>query len=167
MDVFGHGVRPMKDKAEALDPYRDHLAIENHRCPHHWTEEISDAFLGWTLPFYYGCTNLGDYFPAGSFVEIDIDDFDATVATIRETISAHTDEVRIDLVAEARRLVLERDNLFAVIARIANGEGRPTQNDPKSIELLSRHALRKSSPILAASYGLQSLKRKWRFRKGA
>lgn len=166
LDIFGHGVRPMKDKAEALDPYRYHIAIENHRSAHHWTEKISDAFLGWTLPFYYGCTNLADYFPEGSFIEIDIDDFDKTLATIRETIAANSYEKRIELIAEARRLVLERYNLFAVLARLANGDGRPEPNHPKSNVILSRHALRKSSPLHAASYGLQALRRKWRFRKG-
>jgi hypothetical protein len=166
LEIFGHGVRPMKDKAESLDSYRYHLAIENHRCPHHWTEKISDAFLGWTLPFYYGCTNLGDYFPAGSFVGIDIDDFDATIATIRETIAANTYEERIGLIAEARMLVLERYNLFAVLARIAEGEGRPEPNHPKSHAMLSRHALRKSSVGNMMGYAFdrarRKLDRKWK-----
>jgi hypothetical protein len=32
MEVFGLGVRPIEDKAEALDCYKYHLAIENHRA---------------------------------------------------------------------------------------------------------------------------------------
>jgi hypothetical protein len=63
LDVFGHGVNPMNDKAEVLDPYRYHIAIENHIFPHHLTEKLPDAFLGYTLPFYHGCQNASDYFP--------------------------------------------------------------------------------------------------------
>lgn len=162
LDIFGHGVRPMKDKAEALDAYRYHIAIENHRCDHHWTEKVSDAFLGWTLPIYYGCTNLADYFPAGSFIEIDIDDFDKTLATIRETIAANTYAERIGLITEARRLVLDRYNLFAVLARIAEGDGRPEPNHPRSDIILSRHALRKSGIGNMIGYALDRVRRKLR-----
>lgn len=35
MDVFGRGATPMDDKADALAPYRYHLAVENHIAPHH------------------------------------------------------------------------------------------------------------------------------------
>ena len=76
LDVFGRGVRPIADKAEAVDPYRYHIAIENHICQHHWTEKLSDAFLGVSLPFYSGCPNAADYFPEESFIPIDIYDVD-------------------------------------------------------------------------------------------
>ena len=39
LDIFGHGVNPMNDKAEALDPYRFHIAVENHVYDHHLTEK--------------------------------------------------------------------------------------------------------------------------------
>jgi hypothetical protein len=167
MEIFGHGVRPMKDKAEALDPYRYHLAIENHRCAHHWTEKVSDAFLGWALPFYYGCTNLGEYFPEDSFIEIDLDDFDGSVSVIRAAIANREYEKRLEAIAEARRRVLTQYNLFAVLAGLAAGSCRPGPNHPASGVILSRHALRRSSPVHALSYALQSVRRKWRFRKGA
>ena len=63
MHVYGRGARALDDKADALDAYRYHVAIENYIGPHHWTEKLSDAFLGLTLPFYAGCPNATDYFP--------------------------------------------------------------------------------------------------------
>ena len=47
LDVFGHGVRDMDDKAEALSPYRYHVAVENHLGEHHITEKLPDCFLAW------------------------------------------------------------------------------------------------------------------------
>ena len=44
LDVFGRGVREVDDKADALRPYRYHLAIENYLGQHHWTEKLSDSF---------------------------------------------------------------------------------------------------------------------------
>jgi hypothetical protein len=162
LDVFGHGVRPMRDKAEALDPYRYHLAIENHRCDHHWTEKIADAFLGWTLPFYYGCTNLKDYFPEESFIEIDIDDVKGTLATLQRVIAWGEYEKRLPAIAESRNLVLQRYNLFAVLADIVDGGKTPAPHKPQGRVIQSRHALRKSSLKNTLSSTLQIVRRKWR-----
>lgn len=159
LDVFGHGVRPMRDKAEALDPYRYHIAIENHRCEHHWTEKVSDAFLGWTLPFYYGCTNLKDYFPEESFIEIDIEDVNGALSMIRNAISGGEYEKRLAAITEARNLVLNRYNLFAVLADIVGGESRVQPHHPQSRIIQSRHALRKSSFRNTLSSTIQHLRR--------
>ena len=165
LDVFGHGVRPMLDKAEAIDPYRYHIAIENHRCDHHWTEKVSDIFLGWGLPIYYGCTNLKDYFSEESFIEIDINDFNGSVSIIRNAILDGAYEKRFSAIAESRSRVLNHYNLFAVVAQLANEKGRPQPNIPKSKIIKSRHALRKSSLFNALSYTAQSLGRRWRLQK--
>lgn len=167
LEVYGRGVRDMKDKADALDAYRYHIAIENHRCDHHWTEKVSDVFLGWALPIYCGCTNLADYFPRESFIEIDIDDFDGALHTICEAIRANEYDKRLDAIIEARSRVLNEYNLFSVLAKIADGTGRPEPHHPKSKSILSRHALRKSGLKNLLSYTLQSLQRKWRFRNGS
>jgi len=63
IDVFGHGINEIDDKAEALQPYRYHVVVENHVAKHHLTEKLPDAFLGYTLPFYHGAPNAADYFP--------------------------------------------------------------------------------------------------------
>jgi hypothetical protein len=33
MEIFGHGVYQMNDKAETLDPYQNHLIVENYVYP--------------------------------------------------------------------------------------------------------------------------------------
>lgn len=162
LDVFGHGVRPIGDKAEAVDPYRYHIAIENHRCDHHWTEKVSDAFLGWSLPIYYGCTNLAEYFPEDSFVEIDIDDFEGTVARIREIVANHEYERRFAAIRRARELVLTRYNLFAVIDDIVSGSIDVAPNRPRGGSILSRHALRGKSIGHTLGFAVQAACHKWR-----
>lgn len=161
LDVFGHGVRPLRDKAEAVDLYRYHIAIENHRCDHHWTEKVSDAFLGWSLPLYYGCTNLKEYFPPDSFVDIDIEDLPATISLIRALLESGEYEKRLPAIVQARDLVLNHYNLFAVVADLVEGKTRPEPHHPKSTVIHSRHALRKSSVSNALSYTIQSLRRRF------
>lgn len=121
LDVFGHGWNYLPDKADALDPYRFHLAIENHVCTHHWTEKLADAFLGVCLPFYHGCPNYADYFPAESVIPINIHDFAGSLEIIRQAIRDREDEKRRAAVLEARRLYLERYWLFAQLSRLIEG----------------------------------------------
>ena len=54
VDVFGRGVRPVPDKADAIMPYRYHIALENSSLDDYWTEKLSDAYLGWAFPDLLG-----------------------------------------------------------------------------------------------------------------
>ena len=87
LDIYGWGNLELIDKADGIDAYRYHLAIENHRAPHHWTEKLADPFLGLALPFYAGCPNAVDYFPPDSFIPLDLNDFEGSLATIRRAIA--------------------------------------------------------------------------------
>lgn len=120
LEIFGRGVRPIDDKADALDAYRYHIAIENFSGPHHWTEKLADAFLGACMPFYYGCTNVAEYFPEESFVPIDINDAARTADLIRKAIKDKAYEKNLSAILESRRLVLEQYGPVATICRIIN-----------------------------------------------
>lgn len=144
LDVFGHGVRVMADKAEALDAYRYHLAIENHIAPHHLTEKLTDAFLGGTLPFYAGCPNAADYFPAESFIPIDLHDYPGTLARMRRALADNEYEQRLPAILEARRRVLDEHNLFALLARTIEARGAGDRSTDGRI--LSRRAYWRQHP---------------------
>jgi hypothetical protein len=146
VDVFGKGHRWVEHKAEGIDAYRYHIAVENHIGPHHWTEKLSDAFLGYSLPFYVGCSNAADYFPEDSFIALDIRDTQETLARIRQAVADNEYERRLPAIIEARRRVLEDYNLGNMVARhilaaqedtarVALPVGAKNQN-----RLLSRHA---------------------------
>ncbi len=155
MHVYGRGARPLDDKAEALDTYRYSLAIENYIGPHHWTEKLADAFLGLTLPFYAGCTNAADYFPAESFIPIDIKDPVGAARIIRQAIANKEYEKRLPAIMEARRRVLFEHNFFAVISReIEKRHARLSGTGNRTV-IYSRHALRtrKTSQQLRDVYG--------------
>jgi Glycosyltransferase family 10 (fucosyltransferase) C-term len=53
---FGNGINPVRDKSEAIVPYRYHLVLENNIIPHFWTEKLADAFLGDSFPIVAGGT---------------------------------------------------------------------------------------------------------------
>jgi len=151
LDIFGHGVRPMNDKAEALDPYQYHIVIENHVYPHHLTEKLPDAFLGYTLPFYHGCPNAADYFPRESFIPIDMNDFGRTVDIIRSTLANAEYKDRLPYIVEARRRVLEKHNLFAVLEREITKRDKTLKGCVPGGKIMDRQTLKFRRPL----FGLQ------------
>jgi len=165
LEVFGHGVRPIPDKADAIDPYRYHLAIENHVCEHHWTEKLADPFLGWSLPIYYGCPNAADYFPEESFIPIDIKQLGAAVERITKAMRDDEYARRLPAIREARRLAFNAYATFPQLARlITERHALPPTGQP-GITLISRRLWRSRHPLealaLALRKGALQLRNRW------
>lgn len=68
LDMFGIGFNPIQGKIEGLKDYRFSIAIENSYAPNEASEKISDCFLTGTIPIYYGCPNIGDYFDINGII---------------------------------------------------------------------------------------------------
>lgn len=141
IDLYGKGINFIEDKWDGLAPYRYSLAIENSSGPDYWTEKIADCFLSWTVPIYYGCTNLEDYFPAGSFIRIDINRPEAALETITATLASDNWESRLPALEEARSLVLERHQFFPQMQNIIE---RYYKNLPKKNLVLQPYRERQS-----------------------
>lgn len=151
LGVFGHGMKEMNDKAESLDRYKYHLALENHWAPHHITEKLTDAYLGGALPFYFGAPNATDYFPEDSFIPIDTRKPTESIAIIERAIADNEFDKRKDALAEAKRRVLDKHNLFAVLAgeieRVDTGK-----RGSEGVKLINRRVFRNRNPLGALGY---------------
>lgn len=150
LDVYGRGIQPISDKAEAMRDYRYHIAIENHIEPGHWTEKLSDCFLAGCLPFYFGDPDYAKIFPEKSVIPIDIFDLDAAVVTIRTAIAEDAFVKRQSALSDARNLVLNKYNTLGWVAQFAfkhfDNEVLKTGE-----RLYSRHAFRRHHPFKALS----------------
>jgi len=51
-------------KYRALKEYRFSIVIENCKEDYYFTEKLIDCFLSGTIPIYYGCPSIGDFFNA-------------------------------------------------------------------------------------------------------
>lgn len=118
IDVFGRGINDIEDKWDAIEPYKYHIVLENSNIPDYWTEKLSDALLAGSYPFYYGCPNISDYFPKNSLTKIDIEDIENSVSIIENTIKYKKYEKSIEDISKARKLVLNKYNLFPMISEI-------------------------------------------------
>jgi hypothetical protein len=159
MELFGKGIRFVTDKADALDPYKYHVAIENFLGPHHWTEKLADPFLGACMPVYYGCPNAEEYFPEASFLRIDIADVDAAAEMIRRAMRDRLYEKNLNAILESRRRVVEEYAPIAQIARFVNQRHQPSDAPATAGETIaSRHKLIRRSWINGMSYGIEKVR---------
>jgi hypothetical protein len=140
-DVYGQGYQPVGDKADAIDGYRYHLVIENNNLPDFWTEKLADAYLGFALPLFSGCPNIADYFPSDSFVMLgNITDHAGIADRLIEILEADPWAARLDAIRKARNLLLQRHNIFSLVADVAiNGANAPVSplSTPATIQPFS------------------------------
>lgn len=121
-DLFGRGIQPIADKFDALYPYKYTLAIENYSDDNYWTEKITDAYLSWTVPIYYGCKNIEDFFPANSFIKIDIEKPEEAFLIIAKCMNENFYEKNIDAIEKARNLVLYTYQFFPFMTNLIKNE---------------------------------------------
>ena len=158
MDIFGHGVRFIEDKADALDSYRYHVAVENFYGPHHWTEKLADPFLGACMPVYYGCPNAEDYFPSESFLRIDISNPEAAAEIIQRAIRDQTYEKNLPAILESRRRVVENYGPIATISRLVNERHQAGIATIAGQSIMSRHRWRRRSLVNGISFAIEKLR---------
>lgn len=113
-DLYGRGFSYIPDKWDGLAPYRYSIVVENFSNDYYWSEKISDCFLAWCMPIYFGCTRITEYFPADSVACIDITDSNAS-EKIKDIISSGLWERNLDAIDAARKLVLNKYQLFPFI----------------------------------------------------
>lgn len=118
LDVFGDGHRKIGLKADAILPYKYHLALENTVMPSYWTEKVADAYLGFALPFVSGPPDLARWFPADSFVPLDLGDTERAIDTVVSAIDADIYAHHLPAIVEARRRVIRDERLCPMIARV-------------------------------------------------
>ena len=63
LDLFGSGSpTPIEYKEIGLTDFMFTIVIENIRTNDYFTEKLIDPFLTGTIPIYWGCPNIGEYF---------------------------------------------------------------------------------------------------------
>ena len=116
ISMYGEGINSVWDKWDAHAAFRYSIVMENEKADDLFTEKLTDCYLAWTYPFYYGCSNIGDYFPKGSYTEIDIEDPVSAVNTILKTIAnpEHYPKA-LPKISMARLLCLDYYNFYPAI----------------------------------------------------
>lgn len=135
-DLWGRGFNPVADKWDGLAPYRYSLAVENYNGPYYWTEKIADCFLSYTMPIYYGCTNINSFFPLESYISIDINQPEEAIAIIKDVIESDHWIRNRDAIIYARELILNKYQIYPFISQaIQEHEAKKIPGQSQWIEL--------------------------------
>ena len=60
--VYGRTVNNIDYKLTALKDYAFSIVIENSKIDYYFTEKLIDCFSTGTIPIYYGCPSIGNFF---------------------------------------------------------------------------------------------------------
>jgi hypothetical protein len=71
VDIYGTGYNPIERKITALKDYRYSFCIENCKKDYYFTEKLIDCFLSGTIPIYWGCPSIGDFFNTKGMIIFD------------------------------------------------------------------------------------------------
>ena len=72
----------LNDKNILFNDFSYHICIENCRQNNYFSEKIMDCFQTMTVPIYWGCPNIGEYFDIKGIIIIDSNDIDIIIEKI-------------------------------------------------------------------------------------
>lgn len=61
-DLYGRGFNDLPEKLDGLKDYMFSIVVENTKKDYYFTEKLIDCFATGTIPIYWGCPSIGNYF---------------------------------------------------------------------------------------------------------
>ena len=74
-------------KTQLFETFQFSIIIENAKQRNYFSEKIMDCLLAKTIPIYYGCPNIGDFFDVRGFIIIDAEEIEPTIHELYYKIS--------------------------------------------------------------------------------
>jgi len=113
-----------KGKIEVFGGSQFGVAIENTNHRGYFTEKILDLFLLKTIPIYWGCSNIGDFFnPYGIFECSNVDDITYTINSLDETTYENHREAIEENYQTALKYVDYEQNIVNTITNLFTENG--------------------------------------------
>ena len=80
LDFYGRGFNEISCKEDGLRDYMFSVGIENAVYDTYFTEKLTDCFACGTIPIFYGCRGVTEYFNEDGIIFLD-DNFDLSTLT--------------------------------------------------------------------------------------
>jgi len=82
-DVYGRKYNPLDYKLDGIKDYMFHVVIENCKRDYWFTEKLIDCLVTGTVPIYWGCPSIGDFFDTRGFIIVDnVEDISNTISLV-------------------------------------------------------------------------------------
>ncbi len=103
------------NKHEILRNYEYSIAIENVCEDNYVSEKFFDCILNNTVPLYYGCPNVEDFYDPNSFHNIDIE-HTSVIDQIKQLTSRSSTSMS-ENVLESKNMYFSHSNIFDLIRK--------------------------------------------------
>jgi hypothetical protein len=109
IDCFGSGYQPIEHKILALEKYYFTVVIENSKLDFYFTEKLMDAFRTGTIPIYWGCPSIGDFFNLdGMIILDDLSQLNEIIASLSpEKYNSMLEAVKENFILAEKYLIVE------------------------------------------------------------
>lgn len=109
VDLYGRGFNDLEKKENGLKDYMFSIAVENAVYDTYFTEKLTDCFVTGTIPIFYGCKGIVEYFNEDGIIFLN-DDFDISTLT-KELYYSKIDTIQ-DNFDRANNLNVAEDYLY-------------------------------------------------------
>jgi hypothetical protein len=109
VDSFGRGHNPIDYKLNGLKDYMFSIVIENSKFDYYFTEKIMDCFVTGTIPIYWGCPSIGNFFDINGIIVFDtIEELTKILSEINlETYNSKLESIKNNYIKSKEFLLAE------------------------------------------------------------
>ncbi len=113
IDLYGFGYNQIENKVEALKDYHFSIVIENSKTDYYFTEKLIDSFVTGTIPIYWGCPSIGNFFDTNGMLIFDtIEELKMIMNSINEEFYYSKIESIKNNYEEAKKYLLADDIIY-------------------------------------------------------
>ena len=114
IDLFGRGTsNPLDYKEDSLVDYRYSIVIENSKTDNYFTEKLIDCFAVGTIPIYWGCPNLEDYFNLDGIITFNtLEELDSILPTLNKDLYESKLNVIADNLEKSKEYNITEDWIY-------------------------------------------------------
>lgn len=111
-DILGGGYKQFENKIDGLKDYRFSIVVENCKEDYFFTEKIIDCFATGTIPIYWGCPSIANFFNVDGIIQFDnINDLKNILTNLSEELYISKMKAIEDNICIARKYAVTEDNL--------------------------------------------------------
>lgn len=117
IDVFGYK-NPINNKITGLGEYRFSIVVENIKKDYYFTEKIIDCFITGTIPIYWGCPSIGNFFDIRGIIQFDnIEDLNNKIINLNEDFYLSKLDIVKNNFNEAKKFIVGEDKIYEIIKK--------------------------------------------------
>ena len=110
---INNGALSHEDKYLAYKGSEYNLCFENCSIPNYFSDKMFDAILMWSMPIYFGATNISEYLPPDSFHSLSKNLDEGDIEKVKNICKYPPSKKNIKALEESRHLILEKYSLWA------------------------------------------------------